>query len=70
MLNFNDRPIRSKLMALIMFSVLASIILLGAVFVTYEFFSQRHNMEQEYSTTAKIIADRSQAAMLFQDIPG
>ncbi len=70
MFNFNDRPIRSKLMLLIMLSVLVSIILLGSVFVAYEFFSQRHNMEQEYGTTAKIIADRSQAALLFQDVAG
>lgn len=53
-----------------MSAVLGSVFLLGSTFVIYEYFAQKKNMEQEYATTAKIIADRSQAAILFQDISG
>jgi len=69
-LALKDRPIRGKLMLLMMSTVLLAIAALGSVFIVYEYHAQKYNMEQEYSSTAKIIADRSTAALMFLDTGG
>ncbi|WP_250654820.1 ATP-binding protein [Alkalimarinus coralli] len=60
-------PIKKKLTMVIMTSTLLAVVLLSAVFIAYEYVSLRNNMIKEFSTTSKIIANRSHAAILFSD---
>ncbi|UZE97130.1 ATP-binding protein [Alkalimarinus alittae] len=59
--------IKKKLTMIIMTSTLLTVVLLSSVFIAYEYVSLRNNMVKEFSTTSKIIANRSHAAILFND---
>lgn len=63
-------PIRKKLSRIIMTAVLFAIFLLSSAFITYEYFSQKQNIVNNFSTTIKIIASQSEAALVFSDIDG
>ncbi|MBV1920114.1 MAG: HAMP domain-containing protein [Pseudomonadales bacterium] len=65
--NVRYLPIRKKLSRIIMTAVLFAILLLSSVFITYEYLSQKRNIVNNFSTTIKIIASQSEAALLFSD---
>ena len=67
MLNFKDLPIRTKLISFIMISALLSVFILSSVFVFQRYHSFKQQMTDEFSAIAQIIADRSNAAILFED---
>lgn len=52
---------------IIMTSALLAVVLLSSVFIVYEYISLRNSIIKEFSTTSKIIANRSHAALLFSD---
>lgn len=52
---------------IIMASALLAVVLLSTVFIVYEYISLRNSIIKEFSTTSKIIANRSHAALLFSD---
>lgn len=60
-------PIKKKLTMIIMTSTLLAVVLLSSVFIALEYVSQRNNIIKEFSTTSKIISNRSHAAILFTD---
>jgi signal transduction histidine kinase len=60
-------PIKKKLSMIIMTSALLAVVLLSSVFIVYEYISLRNSIIKEFSTTSKIIANRSHAALLFSD---
>jgi signal transduction histidine kinase len=64
---FHYLPIRSKLIMIIMTATLTTVVLLCSVFVIYEYFTFRQQLSNEFATTSEIIADRSTAALLFND---
>jgi len=65
--NIKYLPIKKKLSMIIMTSALLAVVLLSSVFVVYEYISLRNSIIKEFSTTSKIIANRSHAALLFSD---
>ena len=67
MLNFKDLPIRTKLISFIMISALLSVFILSSVFVFQRYHSFKQQITDEFSAIAQIIADRSNAAILFED---
>ena len=67
MFNIKYLPIKKKLSMIIMTSALLAVVLLSSVFVVYEYISLRNSIIKEFSTTSKIIANRSHAALLFSD---
>ncbi len=60
-------PIKKKLSLIIMTSALLAVILLSSVFTVYEYVALRNSIIKEFSTTSKIISNRSHAALLFND---
>jgi signal transduction histidine kinase len=67
MINFKDLPIRTKLISFIMISALLSVFILSSVFIFQRYHSFKQQITDEFSAIAQIIADRSNAAILFED---
>lgn len=67
MTNFKDLPIRTKLISFIMISTLLSVFILSSVFVVQRYHSFKQQITDEFSAITQIIADRSNAAILFED---
>lgn len=67
MIKFKDRPIKKKLTIIIMLSTFLSVLLLSTVFTYQRYTSFKQHITDEFSTITKIIADRSNAAVLFED---
>ena len=66
-MNFKDLPIRTKLISFIMISALLSVFILSSVFIVQRYHSFKLQITDEFSAIAQIIADRSNAAILFED---
>jgi signal transduction histidine kinase len=64
---FKDRPIKSKLTIIIMLSTFLSLSALSSVFVYQRYHAFKQQMTDEFTSITKIIADRSNAAILFED---
>jgi PAS domain S-box-containing protein len=64
---FKDIPIRQKLMAVILLTSGAVLLLTCTAFITYEIVTLHRNMIQSYATRAKIIAANSTASLAFQN---
>jgi PAS domain S-box-containing protein len=64
---FQDLPIRRKVMAVMMLTSVIVLALTAAVFMVYDWFSQRQSMARSLAVNASIIADESTAALLFGD---
>ncbi len=67
MTKFKDFPIRTKLICFIMISTLSSVFILSSVFVIQRYHSFKLQITDEFSAITQIIADRSNAAILFED---
>lgn len=67
MTKFKDLPIRTKLISFIMISTLLSVFILSSVFVIQRYQSFKVQITDEFSAITQIIADRSNAAILFED---
>ncbi len=67
MKSFNSLPIRNKLTLLIMTSTLLGVLLISSIFVFQRYQSFKQQMTNEFTAIAKIISDRSNAAVLFED---
>jgi len=67
MTKFKDLPIKNKLTIFIMVCTLLSVAVLSSVFIYQQYHSFKQQMSEEFTTIAKIIADRSNAAILFED---
>lgn len=67
MTKFKDLPIRTKLISFIMISTLLSVFVLSSVFVAQRYSSFKVQITDEFSAITQIIADRSNAAILFED---
>lgn len=67
MTKFKDLPIRTKLISFIMISALLSVFILSSVFIVQRYDSFKLQISDEFSTITQIIADRSNAAILFED---
>jgi signal transduction histidine kinase len=52
---------------MIMAAVLFAVVVLTTVFIAYEFYNQKQGIVSEFTTTSKIIANQSQAAITFGD---
>ncbi len=59
--------IRRKLISIIMVACTTSLILVGAVFIIWQWFSLRHSMVRTLSTQAKVIADNCKASITFDE---
>lgn len=59
--------IRRKLISIIMLACTISLILVGAVFIIWQWFSLRHSMVRTLSTQAKVIADNCRASVTFDE---
>jgi len=63
-------PIREKLILIIMSTTVATLLLVGIALAVIDQYSARENMSVRMSTMGKIIADRSTAAITFDDQQG
>ena len=59
--------IRRKLISVIMLATTISLVLIGAVFIFWQWFTLRQSMVSSLSTQAKVIADNCKASMTFQE---
>ncbi|OLE66904.1 MAG: hypothetical protein AUG09_05205 [Acidobacteria bacterium 13_1_20CM_2_68_7] len=66
-MRFRDLSIRQKLMALMMLTSSAALLLACVSFMTYESVTMRQQMARELSALAGIIGDNSTAALSFND---
>jgi PAS domain S-box-containing protein len=64
---FRNRPIRQKLMAIILGVTGAALVFTCAAFLTYEFFSFRRSTVQNLATLGSIIAANSTASLAFDN---
>ena len=60
-------PIRLKLMLIIMATSIAVLLLTATAFSVYEHFRAQRSMVQDISALGRLVADRSTAALLFDD---
>jgi PAS domain S-box-containing protein len=67
MLRFSDRPIGQKLVAIIMVTTTAALLLAGAGIVVADSIFFRGYLERDLAALARIIADNSTASLLFDD---
>lgn len=67
MRKFQDIPIKRKLTVIIMIASTVALLLVAAGFATYDLATFRGKMVDDVSTLAKIIGDRSAAALSFRD---
>jgi signal transduction histidine kinase len=61
-------PVRRKLIFVIMLTSAAVVLLACVGFSAYEFIAARHEMIDELSSTAAMVADNSSAALAFDDV--
>ena len=64
---FNDMTIKRKLITIIMLASTMSLILVGTVFIFWQWFNLRHSMVRSLSTQAKVIADNCKASITFNE---
>ncbi len=64
-----DMPIKNKLSLVIMISTLLGVLLISSIFVYQRYASFKTQLSSEFTAIAKIISDRSNAAVLFEDQP-
>lgn len=69
MRNVVNMSIKSKLTLVIMISTLLGVMLISSIFVYQRYASFKTQMSSEFTAIAKIISDRSNAALLFEDQP-
>ena len=62
-----DMTIRRKLISIIMLACTTSLVLVGALFIIWQWFSLRHSMVRTLSTQAKVIADNCRASVTFEE---
>jgi signal transduction histidine kinase len=62
-----DMTIRRKLISIIMLACTTSLILVGAIFIVWQWFSLRHSMVRTLSTQAQVIADNCKASITFDE---
>jgi len=67
MINFKDLPIKSKLTMFIMLITLFVVLVLSSLLLVQRYSAFKQQMSDEFTTITKIIADRSNAAILFSD---
>jgi len=70
MISIAKLPIRGKLILIIMSTTVATLLLVGIALAVIDQYSARENMSVRLSTMGKIIADRSTAAITFDDQQG
>jgi len=63
----NNLPIKIKMMLIIMFTSVMSLLLAGAVVVIHDSYQSKKDLVNDLSSIGKLIADRSTAALTFQD---
>ena len=66
-MRLRDIPIRRKLMAALLLTSGAVLLLACAAFITYEFVTLHKSMLESYTTRAEILAANSTAALAFQN---
>lgn len=66
-LNLKKLPIKTKLGLIILLTSLFALILEGAGFIVYERIRIRKDLERDIVSLARVIADRSTAALVFND---
>ena len=64
---FSDMTIRRKLISIIMLACTTSLLLVGATFIFWQWFSLRHSMVRALSTQARVIADNCKASITFEE---
>ena len=64
---FREIPIRQKLMAIVMASTAAALLLAGTGIVAFDSFLYRRDLERDLSALARIISDNCTAALTFND---
>ena len=67
MLTIRNMTIKRKLISVIMAVCIVALLLAGAAFIIWQWFSIRGTMVHNLSTQARIIADNSKAALSFED---
>ena len=65
---FSNLPIKQKLVVVITSAALFGVLLIGVVFVVFEYHTYQNLMEKELSTLVNMTAKRSNAGLLFRDI--
>lgn len=65
---FYDLSLKHKLVAIVMFTCLAALSLVGVVFAAWEWTALRHGVVRDLKTHASILADNCKAAVTFRDI--
>ena len=60
--------IKGKLMLIVMLTSIIALLLAGTAFIVYERHRVKQNMVQDISALGKLIADRSTAALVFNDL--
>lgn len=64
---FGKQPIRTKIMLIVMSVSVVGLLLAGAIVIAYDGYQGRKDMLEDLSTIAQLIADRSTAALAFDD---
>ncbi|MFZ2955731.1 MAG: ATP-binding protein [Candidatus Ozemobacteraceae bacterium] len=64
---FDSLPIKAKLVLIIMFTSLFSVSLVGATVIIYDNYYLKQDLIHDISAIGRLIADRSTAALAFQD---
>lgn len=59
--------IKAKIVSMIMLTTILSLILTGIIIVIFHNFSAKEELVKDISTTSALLADRSTAALIFQD---
>ena len=67
MKEFSDAPIRSKLIGIMLISISMALIIAGLFLFFLEFYELRNNTRNDIQVTAKLIGNRSTAALVFGD---
>lgn len=62
-----NMTIRRKLISIIMLACTMSLLLVGASFILWQWFSLRHSMVSTLSTQAKVVADNCKASVTFDE---
>jgi signal transduction histidine kinase len=69
-MKFNDLPIRTKIIRIILLTTCAVLLLTSASYFVYQFITFRQNSIRQLSTVGKVIAWNSSAALAFKDKDG
>jgi two-component sensor histidine kinase/uncharacterized membrane protein affecting hemolysin expression len=65
-MSFRDFSIRLKLMVIVVSTSGIVLLLISVAFLSYEWYTFRHGLQQNITTLAKVVADNSTAALAFQ----